>query len=370
MWLLSDEILEKLSKDLSELHVRAEEVANKIEGKWIEMPESIVCSACGVDGSRGIERLAGIVLYSISAVSVGNEVREMCEITTLKPHTNIEERIRLHMHTSEFRIGSLAEEELILIDGSLRGAFIRPPAYTDEPEKLRESYELDALVEDFLEVLENHFENLEKDIKNGRAKKNYLLTREKIFRDMEQGYRKSSGRRLEDLMILFEYIEYLHALNKLLEKNAVFVAKSFYTHEFDDEISDTVVLQLIELRQFGSEKPAYFPFKPKITKTLPWFVREFREHFKNLFKDINSAFVRFEESGNIYLVESLQKMDDELMGKLRGLEANGYPLPLIHAHRHAKIKKIEMRRAIEGIFASLESRFDFLMRSGRDVLDS
>lgn len=369
MWLLSDEILEKLSKDLSELHERAEEVASKIEGKWIEMPESLECSACGVDGSRGIERLSGIVLYSISAVSVGNEIREMFEITTLKPHTNIEERIRLHMHTSEFRIGSLAEEELILVDGSLRGAFIRPPAYTDDPAKLKESYELNALVEDFLEVLESHFRNLEEDIKNGKAKKNYLLTRENIFRDMEQGYRKSKGR-LEDLMILFEYIEYLHALNKLLNKNAVFVAKSFYTHEFDEEVNDILVLQLTAIRQFGFERPAYFPFKPKISKSLPWFVREFREHFKNLFKDINSAFVRFEESGNIYLVESLQKIDDELMGKLRSLEVNGYPLPLIQAHRHAKIKKIELKRAMESIFASLEDKFHFLMRSGRDVLDS
>lgn len=368
MWLLSDEILEKLSKDLSELYERAEEVASKIEGRWIEMPEAIECSACGVDGSRGIERLSGIVLYSISAVSVGKEIREVSEITTLRPHTNIEERIRLHMHTTEFRIGSFADEELVLIDGSLRGAFIRPPAYTDDPTKLRESYELEALVEDFLEVLEKHFKALENDLKEGKAKKNYMLTREKIFQKMEEGYRRSKGN-LEDLMILFEYIEYLHALNRLLDKNAVFIAKSFYTHEFDEEISDTAVLHLSALRQFGCEKPAYFPFKPRITKTIPWFAKEFREQFKNLFKEINSAFVRFEDSGNIYLIESLQKIDDELIGKLRSLEVHGYPLPLIHAHSHAKLKKIEMKRAIESIFASLDSKFEFLLRSGRDVLE-
>ncbi|MCS7143926.1 MAG: DNA double-strand break repair nuclease NurA [Archaeoglobaceae archaeon] len=368
MWLLSDEILEKISKDLSELYEKAEEIVDKIEARWIEMPDAVDCSACGVDGSRGIERLSGIVLYSISAVSVGKEVREMSEITTLRPHKNIEERIRLHMHTSEFRIGSFAEEDIVLIDGSLRGAFIRPPAYTDDPTKLREDYELDVLVEDFLEVLERHFENLEKDLKDGKAKKNYLLTRERIFLQMEEGYRKSK-RNLEDLMILFEYIEYLHALNKLLEKNAVFIAKSFYTHEFDDEINDVAVLQLTAIRQFGSEKPAYFPFKPRITKTLPWFVRDFKDHFKNLFKDLNSTFVRFEESGNIYLVESLQKIDDELIGKLKSLEVDGYPLQLIHAHRHAKIKRMEMRRAMESLCTSIDSRFDFMLRSGRDVVE-
>lgn len=369
MWLLSDEILENVSKDLLELYERAEEISERIKVKWIEMPDALDCSACGIDGSRGIERLSGIVLYSIFAVSVGKEVREMSEITTLRPHTNIEERIRLHMHTSEFRIGSFAEEDLVLIDGSLRGAFIRPPAYTDDPTKLREHYELDAIVEDFLEVLEKHFENLERDLKEGKAKKNYLLTREKVFRKMEEGYRRSK-KCLEDLMIFFEYLEYLHALNKLLDRNVVFIAKSFYTHEFDDEISDTVVLHLTALKQFGSEKAAYLPFKPKITKTFPWFVKEFRDQFKNLFKDINSAFVRLADSGNIYLIESLQKIDNELIGKLKSLEVNGYPLPLIHAHRHAKIKKMEMKKAMESVFASLDNRFDFLLRSGRGVLES
>lgn len=369
MWLLSDEILDRLSKDLSELYERAEKAFEKIEGKWIELPERIECSACGVDGSRSVERLSGVVLYSVSAVSVGNDIREMSEITTLRPHTNIEERIRLHMHTSEFRMGSFAEEDLVLIDGSLRGAFIRPPAYTDDPSKLSENYELENLVNDFLDVLERHFELIEMDLKEGKAKKNYLLTREKILRDMEEGYRKSK-RNIEDLMILLEYIEYLHALNKLLEKNAVFLAKSFYTHEFDEEVSDTAILHLASIKQLGSEKPGYFPFKPRITKTLPWFVRKFKDQFRNLFKDFNSAFVRFEDGGNIYMIETLQKIDDELLARLRSLEVHGYPLPLIHAHRLATIKRAEMKRAMESIFASLSTKFEFLLRSGRDVLES
>ncbi|MCX8172217.1 MAG: DNA double-strand break repair nuclease NurA, partial [Archaeoglobaceae archaeon] len=275
---------------------------------------------------------------------------------------------RLHMHTSEFRIGSFAEEDLVLMDGSLRGAFIRPPAYIDDPTKLSESYELNAFVEDFLEVLEKHFENLERDIKNGKAKKNYLLTRDKIFREMEKGYRKNRGN-LEDLMILFEYIEYLHALNKLLEKNVVFIAKTFYTHEFDEEVCDSAIIQSLALKQFGLEKQAYLPFKARIQKTLPWFAKEFRENFKNLFKEINSAFVRFEDFGNVYLVESTQKLDDELMGKLKSLDVQGYPLPLLHAHRHAKIKKNEMKKIVESLLSFIDSKLIFLLRSGREVLE-
>jgi len=368
LWLLSDEIMERISKDLSELYERAEKVAERIDRKWKEMPEGSECSACGVDGSRGIERLSGILLYFVTAVGVGNEIREMSEITMLKPHTNIEERVRLHMHTSEFRIGSLAEEELVLIDGSLRGAFVRPAAYTDDPEKLKQQYELENLVEDFLTVLDRQFEILERDLKEGRAKRNYLLTRERVFRQMEEGYRKAKGS-LEDLMILFEYIEYLHALNRLLERDAIFVAKTFYTHEFDEEVSDTAVLQMIAMKQFGSEKAGYFEFRPSIAKTLPWFVREFRSFFKNLFRDFNSAFVRFEEGGNIYLLESQRRIDEELMSKLKGLEIQGYLLPLIHAHRQAKIRRDEMRRTIDSIIASLDTKYDFLLKSGRDVLE-
>ncbi|MEM2346237.1 MAG: DNA double-strand break repair nuclease NurA, partial [Archaeoglobaceae archaeon] len=255
-----------------------------------------------------------------------------------------------------------------LIDGSLRGAFVRPAAYVDDPSKLYEAYELENLVPDFIEVLEEHLEILGKDLAEGRAKRNYLLTREKIFMEMEEGYRKGE-KRLEDLMIFFEYIEYLHSLNRLLDKNVVFVAKSFYTHEFDQEINDSAVLQSLALKQFGFEKSGYIAFKPQLRKTLPWFVKEFRENFKNLFRDVSSAFIRFEDYGDIYLIETPQKIDEELISKLLSLEVNGYPLPLLQAHKYAKIKRGELKKAIQSLFASLKPEFAPLLRSGRDVLE-
>lgn len=368
MWKVSDEILKNLEDEIGKIYRRAYEISERIENRWKDIPKPSKCIACGVDGSRGIERLSGMVLYSVNSISVGMELREMSEITMLKPHVNIEERIRLHMHTSEFRLGSFAEEEIILVDGSLRGAFIRPAAYIEDPSRLLDSYEMENFITDFLEVLDKHVELLREDVQRDCAKKNYLLTREEIFSKMEKGYRKGR-KRFEDLMIMAEYIEYLHALNLLLEKDVFFIAKSFYTHEFDEDVSDAAVLEVLALKQFGFEKAGYMVFKPVIRKTFPWFVREFNDNFRNLFREINSAFVRFEDYGKIYLVESVERIDEELISKLKSLEVEGYLLPLLQAHRIAKIKKNDLRKIMLSIFSSINPDFAPLIKRNREILE-
>lgn len=367
MWRLSDEIAEKLEKEIVEIYNRAEELAEKVDG-WKELPNATNCIACGVDGSRGIERLSGVVLYAISVVGVGNEIREMSEITTLRPHLNIEERIRLHMHTSEFRVGCFAEEEIVLIDGSLRGAFIRPASYPEDTSKLYTNYELENFVADFVEVLEEHFKEIERDLVTGKARKNYLLSRSEILKWMEKSYR-TGEKRLEEFTILAEYIEYLHALNRLLEKKVLFIAKSFYTHEFDSEVCDSTVLDVFALKNFGFLKSGYIVFKPSFNKSLPWFIQKNRKKFKNLFKEINSAFIRLEDNGNIYLLESTEKISEEIISKLRGLEFDGYPFPLLQAHKIAKMKRSELRNLIASIISTLNPELAQLLRSGRDILE-
>lgn len=366
MWKLSDEIVENLEKEIGEVYKRAEELSKRVN-EWREIPTATNCTACGVDGSRGVERLSGAVLYAISAVGVGNEIKEMSEVTTLRPHSNIEERIRLHMHTSEFRVGCFAEEEIVLIDGSLRGAFIRPASYPEDVNKLYTNYELENFVADFVEVLEEHFKDMERDLATGRAKKNYLLSRSEILRWMENSYRIGESR-FEDFTILAEYIEYLHALNRLLDKNVFFIAKSFYTHEFDPEICDSAVLDVFALKNFGFLKSGYLVFKPSFNKSLPWFVQKNRELFRNLFKEINSALVRLEDNSNIYLLETTEKIDDEVISKLKGFELGGYLLPLLQAHKIAKMKRSELRNLIASIVSTLSPELTPLLRSGRDIL--
>lgn len=369
MWRLSDELLREFERSLEESYRMVEEIAGSVKHRWKEIPQPEECSICGVDGSRGVERLSGIVFYIISAALVGADLKEMHEVTTLKPYMHIDERIRLHMQTSEFRLGSLAEEEIVLMDGTLRGAIIRPPAYLtkDVHSSLSRLYDLEGLIEDFVMVLEKWYEEIAEDVARGRARKNYLLTRSEYFDKIEKGCRKSGEADKENLMILLEYIEYLHALNRLLDKNVVFIAKSFYTSEFtaNNFITDSAVLDYLAMVQFGEEKAGFIQFKPAIQKSLPWYAKK----FKNLKKDVFGAFVRFTDGGNIYMLESTKPVEEELIAKLCGYEADGYLIPLIHAHRQAEIKKRELKTVMTAMLSALNPKYSFLLKKGRDVLE-
>lgn len=369
MWRLSDELFEEFESTLESSYRDVVDIAESIKHRWLELPEQQPCEACGVDGSRGVERLSGIVFYIISAASVGSDVREIHEITTLKPHMHIDERVRLHMHTSEYRLGSLADEEIVLMDGTLRGAIIRPPAYIDREmySQLSQIYNLDDLIGDFVMVLEGWYKEMAEDVRAGRARKNYLLTRTEYFDRIEMGCRKGEGSDKDNLMILLEYIEYLHALDKLLEKQPIFVAKSFYTNEFtrNSAITDSAVLDYLARQQFGEEKAGYIPFKPKLEKSLPWYARRFRSVDK---AEIYGAFVRFADSASIYMIETTKPVDDELVAKLCSLEGDGYLIPLIHAHRQAEIKRKELRGIMSAMLNALDPKYSFLLKRGRDPL--
>ncbi|MFN3384186.1 MAG: DNA double-strand break repair nuclease NurA [Archaeoglobaceae archaeon] len=367
MWKISDETIESLEKEIEEIYKKAKEFAEKIE-EWREIPSAVDCTACGVDGSRGLERLSGAILYAISAVGVGDEIKEMSEMTTLKPHSNVEERIRLHMHTSEFRVGCFAEEEIVLIDGSLRGAFIRPASYPEDVNKLYSNYDITNFVGDFVEVLEEHFKEIEKDLKTGKAKKNYLISRTEFLKQIENSYRIGESR-FEDFTILAEYIEYLHALNRLLDKKVFFIAKSFYTHEFSAEVCDSAIIDVFASKNFGFLKSGYLVFKPSFNKSLPWFVRENRKVFKNLFREINSAFLRLEDGCNLHLLETTEDIRDDVFAKLKGIEINGYPIPLLQAHKIANIKRGELRNLILSIVSTLNPEFLPLLRRSREFVE-
>ena len=86
--------------------------------------------------------------------------------------------------------------------------------------------------------------------------------------------------------------------------------------------------------------------------------------------NINAAFVRFVDYGNIYLVESNRRIDEELMGMLLSLEAGGYLLPLIHAHRYAEIKRKELKRIILNLISAMsDPRYRLLLKKSRDILE-
>ncbi|WP_290597119.1 MULTISPECIES: DNA double-strand break repair nuclease NurA [unclassified Archaeoglobus] len=370
MWRLSDELLSEFERNLEESYNSVVNIARNIKHRWRDLPEPQPCSVCGVDGSRGLERLSGIVFYVISAASVGEDIREIHEVSTLRPHVHIEERVRLHMHISEFRLGSLAEEEIVLMDGTLRGAIIRPPAYIDRDiyTTLSELYDLDGLIDDFIMVLDRWYGEIAEDVIKGVARKDYLLTRSEYFDKIERGCRKGKIEDKNNLMILMEYIEYLHALNRLLEKDVVFVAKSFYTNEFTPNsfITDAAVLDFMAREQFGEERAGFIHFKPDLRKSLPWYAKKFNNLTKT---EIFGAFVRFADGANIYMLESSKPIEEETIAKLCSFEAEGYLIPLIHAHRHAEIKRKELKNIMSAMLSAVDPKYSFLLKRGREPLE-
>ncbi len=380
---LSDRILKEFSEKLDETLRVVERIADKIDKKWLELPKPIKCKAYGVDGSKGCERFSGVVLYAVSGVAVGDELFELHDVTTLKPYKHIDERIRLHMSLMELRAGAMVDDvDLILLDGTLSGFIIRPPVYAEKNtyKNLENCYELSNLLNEFLELLELWWDDIKRDVKEGRGRRETLLSRSKYFEKIEKSYRKGNNQDRENLVVLLEYIEYLHALNKVLDKDVAFVAKSFYTNEFVDsqELTDTPILEMLALKQFGEEKAAYIPFKRKNTEkwslepetTLSKFILKKFKNIKNIINNINAAFVRLIDYGNIYLVESNRKVDDELIGMLISLEADGYLLPLIHAHRYAEIKRKELKQMMLALISAMNNpRYRLLLKKGREAIE-
>ena len=370
MWRLSDTLLREFEEVLKNNYETIASVSKDIEFKWEELPQPKNCSACGVDGSRGVEKFSGVVFYVISSVAVGREILEVHEITTLKPHKYIEERIRLHMQISEFRLGSICRDDVILMDGTLSGSIIRPPAYIEDGNKIssfKKDYHFDAMIEEFLKKLDGWIEGIHRDVLSGRARKNYLLSRTKYFDELESIYRKARNGLNDDILIFFEYLEYLHSLNKLLERDVVFVAKSFYTSEItkNSSISDSALLDYLAIKEFGYERSGYLLKKKRIEKSIP-----LTEYFKNLADtELNVAFIRFADFGNIYLIESKGEIDEDKIGKLRSLEFDGYLIPLIHAHRYSEIKRRELKNLMHSLLNAIKDRYTFMLKRSRGVLD-
>ncbi len=364
MWRLSDEALAAFESALRESYELAAREAENLDVRWLELPEAKEGDVFGVDGSRGIEKFSGAVFYAISSVAVGSYMLEMHDVTILKPHMHIEDRIRLHMQTSEFRIGSFVDAGIVLMDGTLSGALVRPPAYVNEVDlnALRRSYDLDDLIADFVSLLDDWSESLRSEVESGEARGNNLLAR-RVFEKFERGYRRGAAMK-DDLIILMEYVEYLHALDELLSGNVVFVAKSFYTRNLCS-VGDALVLELLSTRQFGEPRSGYVPFRQRVRKAIP-----FAELFKNVSKaEIFSAYARLADGENILLLESPREISDDVLAMIRAVEVHGYPLPLIHAHRYATIKRGELKRLIEAIINATDPRYSLLLRRPRDVLE-
>ncbi|MET1124946.1 MAG: DNA double-strand break repair nuclease NurA [Archaeoglobaceae archaeon] len=363
MWRLSDFLLRELERGLEESYRSALRDLDSIE--WRELPEAKSCELVGVDGSRGMEKLSCVIFYAISAVAVGRDVLEMHDVGIVKPHVHVEDRIRLRMHTAEFRIASFSEADLVLLDGTLSGAIVRPPAYVERisVEELRRSYELEGIVEDFVSFLDEWVRELEDEVRRGEAKRT-LTAADAVVENFERGYRRGESRR-EDLTIFLEYVEYLHALDRLLRKPVAFVAKNFYTTRLS-KAGDALALELFAIERLRRQAEGYVACFEKPRKAIP---SPLAEKFRNVARaGIHSAYVRLSEGSNLILVESPRGVE-EAIAAIRSVEVDGYPIQLIHAHRYARIRKKELKAMMQAMISAIDAKYAPMLRRPRDVLE-
>ena len=360
---LSDSLFREFPKRLENIleNVRRAIEDVEVSFNWKELPNPEDYRVYGIDGSRSMEKRCGAIVYAVSSVGVGDKILELHDISVIEPFKHVEKRVELHMQTNEARIGVFSNG-LPLLDGSLSNLLflIEKPKLT---ELWREEIDLSdektvRIMQDFKNDLDDWLEGIKEDMKSGLTQRKTLLSRER-----------------EDRRIALEFVEYLHAYDRLLEKVVVSIAKNVYEsrllRENDYRITDQAVVDYLVNERFGFEKSGYFKFSYDV-KREGW-VRELAKilELKNLIKlKVHPCYVRFRDYGNVYLLESNVEVE-RVLPKVVGLEVNGYPFPLIHAHRYSEIKKREMRAIMIALMNALADRTEFriLLKHPRSNLE-
>ena len=374
---------------------------------WVNFPEPKKGKVYAVDGSRMIKRLSGAIIYAVSSVAIGEDLLQWHEIGLVSPYKHVDERIRLHMETLESRIGAMTRDikgaDLILMDGTLSGSIARPPAYINGTSKeLYEGNKIDFLdtLRAFLELLEGEWERWKEELEKGALinHSTIIARRENLFEYLKErtldpsfiGEIEQDPTYRENLVIFLEYVEYLHALDKLLGGQVAFIAKTFYT---DDVVrsatadkEEHALMPDVPILDAISKERGYFPFEyHRNEKGIKWSLPEpikklqregYLRNIAELFKKepagaITPAYVRFVNGGVVYLMETLN-LDEELLGLILGVSEDEYVIPLEYAHHSVVIKKQEFDTYVDSIVNALvgeDERYLSFLRYGREPLE-
>ncbi len=373
--LIDRKSVERLIGMLKSDYLQAMDVQRKLGGiEWKKLPERAgKCRVYAVDGSQGKKRLSGVVLYIVSSVAFGNGPRYgMSYVNTMRYNHGLSDQVvRLQMETLENKVGYIAGElegmDIIMMDGTLTGSLTRPPVYPENTRGIRtiesalSPSELENLVEEFVGRLEEHYSRLmsqmrrEKRLREGTVLADAALNEfSKFYEDME-GHTvpddNGGERRLtldearNSVHVVLGYLEYLYSLERLLEMDVVYVAKSFYnrkvTQRFGVEMVDVPFLDAYLRTVYGEEIPGYMvvtqggaPISHKMPKVL-------RDRFPLVEDRIESGvpmvYLRTMKGGIIYLVQSNRSIDEGLLGRMLVHEKGGYFRPLQRAHESVKI---------------------------------
>ncbi|NOZ58584.1 MAG: DNA double-strand break repair nuclease NurA [Euryarchaeota archaeon] len=292
------------------------------------------CTAAGVDGSSNCKRYKALLLYAVNAVAVsydGSLGEKGCaDVDFLTPYKYLSERLDLYRSTLELKVALEVVEdvELLMLDGSLHSSLTAPKQWW----RFMEREEVEEVLKLLPELEES--EGTE------------LLAK-----------RLASGLSAEQVMLL-EYLEYLVAIQKLVERGIekiVAVAKTSTDSSFNRGIPDMAVLE-----EVTSGAGYSTPRDRMIKMHYPIYDHFFRSLV------FTSFYARLERGKGMLMIELPREVDEEeireeLLPKLSHFSVDGYPYLLRKAHRRVVISTREVER--------LAAALGIGEKTGREVLE-
>jgi len=346
-----DIYLETVRSRLEERYRLAVKVKDllKEEISWRPLPKPKNCETYAVDGSRIARRLSGAIIYMISSVAFGSDLKECLHSNIMNfPDVLSDNRLELYMQLLETKLASTLDSKLIIMDGSL-SKLIQAVKISDH-----KFYN----IERFLKVINDNWKKFKESIANNEIPTN-VFAFEKI--------------KNKEAALFCERLELLFALDKLLQKDVVYVAKTSYNNSlvsrFTDTLSDIPVVELLAKEQFGFEREAYLPFSQNVSAEIPVELLNIFQNIKEVIGNISSAYIRFQDYGNIYLLESNCEADDNLIAKLLEHRYGDYLFPLLMADKLCKIRKKDLKKYAEVITSTLEEKYLPFIKYGREPLE-
>jgi len=345
-----------------------EEVLARARELWVEhKPEGFKLERYGaVDGSNNEVEFKGLTLYAVLGYAVAKTSSGVVEYEVgdvdVMLHGDTSERVRLLREISEVKAAVLASEpDLLMFDGSITSLLIRPRPYA-EP-RLR--YVVEKLwVEAGRDVVSRLWAGLKKQLSSGsRALYDHYISHH-IAR--EHGLFTSSKL---DLTVLLEYFEKLLSIRLLLEQRVVgrkhpalvFISKTSrsrdYFHSYESVLNRTlppdVVIYSYATRSVGFSKPV--EVEREEVKNMPRY-GELEELIAGFYSRLSYVltYFRLAEGGPVLMVEIPVDRDvvsenaytdivHTVSESLHPLSYNGYPYPLIEAHKNSLITREDVQ---------------------------
>ncbi|ACJ16913.1 5'-3' nuclease [Thermococcus onnurineus NA1] len=412
--------VDRIKAMLQRSYVEAQSKLKDIEWRELP-EERVNSRVYAVDGSQGKQRLSGTIFYAVSSYAFGNGPAYRLVYTNAMLYNQgiSDQIIRLQMETLENKLGYLAAKignvDYVMMDGTLTGSLTRPPVYPESVKGITtirgalEEEGLEDLVKKFIEMLDEHYSELKEGLEDGGKINGRVILADERLDDFEEFYKAMEGFPVRDLAatlpnrgvrisgktldaylkgeksaeeifreilneygeekklslddarnavhVVLGYLEYLYSLEKLLKKNLVYIAKSFYnrkiTQKLGIDIVDVPYLDAYLRSRFGEERAGYYVITQggkAISHRMP---KVLRKHFPTVEHYIENgvamAYIRTMKGGVIYLLQSNREINDELLSEILWHESNGYFRPLQRAHEGVKIEK----KAFEAELAAL-----------------